>query len=126
VIIKQGLGEATAKITDVSLLYDAQKSMTTIKLLMSKEGPYSINGDFNVYWAAKSGGEEVIVARLHDHTFYHELPSLQQSLTWNDSTPRTGVLRVVYEGRGKNRGKIWSESILNITPSLFTPLSTDI
>jgi len=34
--------------------------------------------------------------------------------------PSSGVLRVVYEGRGDDKGKVWSESVINITPSSFS------
>jgi len=120
VIIKQGTGTATAKITDVSLYYDAKKHVSSIKIAMSKDAAYSINGDFNVYWAANNSAEESIIARLYDHTFYHELPSLIQELKWENSVPSSGVLRVVYEGRGDDKGKVWSESVINITPSSFS------
>jgi len=126
VIVKQGLGKATVKISDVGLFYDAQNRVSKINISLLKEQPYSVNGDFNVYWAASSGAEEVVVARLHDYTFYHELHSLSQSLAWSDTPPRSGVLRIVYEGRGKNRGKIWSESRINISASSFTPLLAGI
>lgn len=119
VIVKHGTGISTASIDDVKLTHDKKNKNTEIKVTMSKEGLYSLNGNIIVYWQANNSSEEVIVARVHNFTFYHELTRIEQRFTWEGGLPMNGTLRVAYEGVNKNKGKVITESVDVFTPALF-------
>ncbi|PKF61170.1 hypothetical protein CW745_11080 [Psychromonas sp. psych-6C06] len=120
VIVRKGVATSAVTITDISLKNKTEKTPVQLIVQMKNKSKYSTTGNLIAYLADSNGNEEVI-ARLHDFTFYPDKNRTQAQLVWLDNCKNkcSGRLRVAFEGIKENIGKIFAEQQIDINADSF-------
>lgn len=87
-----------------------------VNISMSRTGKNSTFGSLVAYWTPSNGGDEQRVGVLNSLNFFAELNQASRNIYWQfpDVTPRSGILRVTYEGAKEYQGQLLAEKIIRL------------
>ncbi len=113
VIIRQGESDTTSKILETKLIPAEGKKPAFLEVKASRIGKYGIIGNMIAYWTAP-GQKEVEIGRLNNFNIYTEnAHRISRLPLYNPNIPN-GTIRVVYEGEGPDKEKIFDEKIFPV------------
>lgn len=116
VIVRQGVYDARTEIVDARFVTrkvtEGGSGKPELMVKVTRTGKHGTYGRLRAFW--QHDGQEEQVGALNNFSIYAENPDrigyVQLSL---DSIP-SGALRIVYEGDGPQRGKIYTEQTIRI------------
>ena len=113
VIVREGKLDYSVNIDDSQVVTSQDKGKTRydLEVSMSRTGLNSTEGSLRAYWTPNGSNEEVLIGILNSVHFYPELKQAKYKLFWQapEVEPKSGTLRVAYEGRKEFQGIVFSE-----------------
>jgi fimbrial chaperone protein len=120
VIVRKGKASSNISITNISLIAKQKNKKSKLIISLENDTKYSTTGNLIAYLGDKKGNERV-VARLHDFTFYPDKNITQAQVLFFDECNNgcNGILRVAFEGTKKQKGTLFTEKVININADSF-------
>lgn len=113
VIVRQGKLDYSITIDDAKVLTSQHQGKTRydLEVSMSRSGLNSTVGTLRAYWQKKGSSEEIDLGILNSVKFYPELEQAKYQLFWQapQVEPKSGKIRIVYEGRKEFQGIVFAE-----------------
>ena len=82
------------------------------RLLVPPQAYHGTYGRLRVFW--EKGGDQQEIGILNNFSIYADNSERTSNVPLNVTSVPTGNLRIVYEGDGPQRGKIFAEQIVKI------------
>lgn len=115
VIVRQGEYDARTTIADARFVAAGKDKNTKNPQLMVKiarTGKHGTYGRLRVFW--NDGSNEKQIGELNNFAVYADNPARVGYIPLTTNSIPSGKLRIVYEGDGPQRGKVFSEQVVNI------------
>ena len=113
VIVRHGDGTATARISSARFIIDRMKRLN-MEVEIVREGGFSTYGDLSVFWQAEPGAEDKKIGALNNVSIYHEIAKRRSLIILTEKALSSGVVRVVYAGRGEYSNRRWFDHRMQI------------
>lgn len=118
VVIRHGTYNAKAKIIDAQFIpvRDASNPdpFPKLRVKVSRSGAYSTYGRLRVF--LNDGKNDEQIGELNNFAIYAESASRVGYVPLTVNAATSGTLRIVYEGDGPQRGDVFTEQTISITP----------
>jgi fimbrial chaperone protein len=116
VVVRQGEYDAKTAIVDARFVTrkkeDGGSGGPELMVKVTRTGKHGTYGRLRVFW--QHDGEEEQVGTLNNFSIYAENPQRIGYVQLSRDSIPSGSLRIVYEGDGPQRGKIYSEQTIRV------------
>jgi len=116
VIVRQGKPDYDVTIDSVKIApLDGKKKGSKLVVSMSRIGSTTPHGSLKAFWQANNSNKETHVATLNGARLYSELEQATYKLFWHKEgfEPKSGKMRIVYEGSKEFKGITFAEKTIN-------------
>lgn len=117
IVIRQGDYDSKAEIVDARFVHRKKPSGKEFRepelmVKVARTGKHGTYGRLRVFW--QDGKKDIQIGTLNNFSIYADNGGRIGYVPLTQSQITTGTLRVVYEGDGPQRGKIFTEQYINI------------
>jgi len=113
VMVRAGDEETVVAVTGARFMYDRGERLN-VELDIARDGPFSVYGDMSVFWQPNENALEQKIGALNNVAIYPEVLVRQARIVLTEQNLTSGVIRIIFIGRGEYAGRTWFETSMRI------------